>query len=111
MGSAASTAYKLGQETSGSASVGAGIGGMASAAKGAASNRLKSASGLGAAAERGSQAAWAAGSTSTGSAAGAGSAASSESTPAWAQKLHGSEERRVGKECVSTCRSRWSQQD
>src|SRR3546814_1784240 len=67
MGSAASTAYKLGQETSGSASVGAGIGGMASAAKGAASNRLKSASGLGAAAERGSQAAWAAGSTSTGS--------------------------------------------
>src|SRR3546814_2120136 len=80
MGSAASTAYKLGQETSGSASVGAGIGGMASAAKGAASNRLKSASGLGAAAERGSQAAWAAGSTSTGSAAGASSAASSEST-------------------------------
>src|SRR3546814_1217525 len=46
MGSAASTAYKLGQETSGSASVGAGISGMASAAKGAASNRLKSASGL-----------------------------------------------------------------
>src|SRR3546814_1777674 len=63
MGSAASTAYKLGQETSGSASVGAGISGMASAAKGAASNRLKSASGLGAATERGSQAAWAAGST------------------------------------------------
>src|SRR3546814_11020684 len=24
------------------------------------------------------------------------------------QKLHRSEERRVGKECVSTCRSRWS---
>src|SRR3546814_1363029 len=91
MGSAASTAYKLGQETSGSASVGAGIGGMASAAKGAASNRLKSASDLGAAAERGSQAAWAAGSTSTGSAAGASSAASSESTPAWAQKLHASQ--------------------
>src|SRR3546814_2088519 len=70
MGSAASTAYKLGQETSSSASVGAGISGMARAAKGAASNRLKSASGLGAAAERGRQAAWAAGSTSTGSAAG-----------------------------------------
>src|SRR3546814_12012366 len=40
-------------------------------------------------------------------------------TPAYYQKLHGnyrgrithelrSEERRVGKECVSTCRSRWS---
>src|SRR3546814_19915156 len=90
MGSAASTAYKLGQETSSSASVGAGISGMARAAKGAASNRLKSASGLGAAAERGRQAAWAAGSTSTGSAAGASDAASSESTPAWAQTLHAS---------------------
>src|SRR3546814_11460746 len=64
---------------------------MARAAKGAASNRLKSASGLGAAAERGRQAAWAAGSTSTGSAAGASDAASSESTPAWAQKLHASQ--------------------
>src|SRR3546814_6132272 len=44
--SAASTAYKLGQETSGSASVGAGIGGMASAAKGAATNSMKNAFGL-----------------------------------------------------------------
>src|SRR3546814_19743860 len=61
MGSAASTAYKLGQETSGSASVGAGISGMASAAKGAASNSLNSASGPVAATERGSQAAWDAG--------------------------------------------------
>src|SRR3546814_12849860 len=26
----------------------------------------------------------------------------------WATALHRSEERRVGKECVSTCRSRWS---
>lgn len=88
MGSAASTAYKLGQVTSGSSTVGAGIGGMAMAAKGAAASRLKSASGIGAAAERGSQAAWAAGSTSTGSAAGANSAASSEAMPPWAQKLH-----------------------
>ena len=27
---------------------------------------------------------------------------------AWAHELSRSEERRVGKECVSTCRSRWS---
>uniref|UniRef100_UPI00097E66D3 P-type conjugative transfer protein TrbL n=1 Tax=Sphingopyxis sp. KK2 TaxID=1855727 RepID=UPI00097E66D3 len=37
MGSAASTAYRLGQETSGSTTIGAGLGGMATAARGAVS--------------------------------------------------------------------------
>ena len=87
MGSAASTAYKLGQETSGAATVGAGIGGMATAAKGAAANRMRNAFGLREAAERGQQAAWAAGSTASTSS--AGSATGSGATPpAWAQNLH-----------------------
>ena len=90
MGSVASTAYKLGQETSGSSSVGAGLGGIATAAKGAAVNKMKSASGLGDAAERGRQAAWAAG--STGSPAGASApSASSDGAPAWAQQLQSSQ--------------------
>ncbi len=95
MGSAASTAYKLGQETSGSGSVGAGIGGMASAAKGAATNSMKNAFGLRAAAARGQQAAWTAG--GSGGAASAanspgGSASGGDSAPpAWAQKLQGAQ--------------------
>lgn len=85
MGSAASTAYKLGQETSGSNSIGAGISGMATAAKGALSNKLSAATGLGAAAERGANAAWVAGSPPVASV--ASSSPSSDSTPAWAQRL------------------------
>jgi type IV secretion system protein TrbL len=61
MGSAASTAYKLGQETSGSSSVGAGIGGMATAAKGAAAQKMSGAFGIAQAAESGRDAAWNAG--------------------------------------------------
>ncbi|AMG74888.1 P-type conjugative transfer protein TrbL [Sphingopyxis granuli] len=88
MGSAASTAYKLGQETSGAATVGAGIGGMATAAKGAAANRMRNALGLRAAAERGQQAAWAAGTTGAPSAGGTAAAGAGTTPPAWAQKLH-----------------------
>lgn len=87
MGSAATTAYKLGQEASGSTSVRAGLGGMATAAKGATANRMRGSLDLGAAAERGQQAAWAAGSTSAGSATAANSAATGDSMPPWAQKL------------------------
>lgn len=58
MGSAASTAYTLGQETSGSSTVGAGLGGMARAAGGAAKARMSASFGLGEAAESGRQAAW-----------------------------------------------------
>ena len=58
MGSAASTAYTLGQETAGSTSVGAGLGGVAQAAGGAARSRMSAAVGLGEAAERGRNAAF-----------------------------------------------------
>ncbi len=85
MGSAASTAYKLGQETSGSSSIGAGIGGMATAAKGAISNKLRTATGLGGAVERGANAAWVAGSPPAASA--ASPSPSSDNMPAWAQRL------------------------
>lgn len=88
MGSAASTAYKLGQETSGSTSIAAGIGGMASAARGAASDRMRNAFGLRAAAARGQQAAWSTGSgTGAGAASAEAAAAASGAMPAWAQKL------------------------
>ena len=88
MGSAASTAYKLGQETSASTSVAAGIGGMASAARGAASDRMRNAFSLRAAAVRGQQAAWSAGSGGGASAASTETAAAgSAAMPAWAQKL------------------------
>ncbi|MBV9842568.1 MAG: P-type conjugative transfer protein TrbL [Sphingomonadaceae bacterium] len=60
MGSAASTAYTLGQETSGAASVGAGIGGMVRAAGGAARSGLSSAIGFNEAVASGRQAAFAA---------------------------------------------------
>ncbi|MCW1430914.1 P-type conjugative transfer protein TrbL [Novosphingobium sp. JCM 18896] len=86
MGSSASTAYKLGQETSGSSSVSAGMSGVATAARGAAAQKASSAMGLGEAAERGKQAAWNAGTTKGGSAPTAPSE-SQGSMPAWAQKL------------------------
>lgn len=88
MGSAASTAYKLGQETSGAATVGAGIGGMATAAKGAAANRMRNALGLRSAAECGQQAAWAAGTTGAAPTGGTTAASAGTTPPAWAQKLH-----------------------
>ena len=88
MGSAASTAYKLGQETSGSATIGAGVGGIAAAAKGAAVHRLGSAAGLGDAAERGQQAAWDAGTTRpAGRAASDAAPGAADAAPAWAQRL------------------------
>lgn len=58
MGSAAGTAYKLGQEASGSSSVGAGMRGMATAASNAARSRMSAALGLGEAAESGRQGAF-----------------------------------------------------
>jgi type IV secretion system protein TrbL len=58
MGSAASTAYQLGQETTGSSSVGAGVGGMAKAAGNAAKAGIANALGLGDAVDAGRTAAW-----------------------------------------------------
>ena len=86
MGSAASTAYRLGQETSGSPTIGAGLSGVASAAGHAARDRLSSAAGLGAAAERGERAALMAGAR-TSSAAAADAARAADEAPQWAQQL------------------------
>jgi type IV secretion system protein TrbL len=58
MGSAASTAYKLGQEGAGSSSVGAGLGGVAQAAGNAAKSRVSASLGLGQAVESGRTAAF-----------------------------------------------------
>ena len=88
MGSAASTAYKLGQETSGASTIGAGIGGMATAAKGAAANRLRSIGDVSGAAERGSDAAWNAGTTGRAGAPAANSSGEARrAPPAWAARL------------------------
>jgi type IV secretion system protein TrbL len=86
MGAAASTSYRLGQETSGSGSVGAGLAGIASAGGAAARNRLAGAGGIAAAAERGQRAALFAGASRSGS----GSAAAHEQAagaPDWARRL------------------------
>ncbi len=84
MGAAAQTAYQLGQETSGSTSLRAGLGGLATAAKGAAAQRFARAGGLADAAARGRDAAWAAG---TSGAQVAASSPAPEAPPAWAGRL------------------------
>jgi type IV secretion system protein TrbL len=96
MGSAASTAYRLGQETSGSKSIGAGLGGIASAGSAAAHQKLGEAAGLGAAAERGQRAAFLAGATRSGggSGSGMGGGSPSEEAPQWAQRLRSEQSRR-----------------
>jgi type IV secretion system protein TrbL len=88
MGSAASTSYRLGQETSGSKSVGAGLAGVGRAGAAAAKSKLSDAAGLGAAAERGRRSAMFAGSSGGGSSSppsGGGSAA--DEAPQWARRL------------------------
>jgi type IV secretion system protein TrbL len=88
IGSGASTAYRLGRETSGEtgmAGVRAGMAGVASAAADYARDR----SGLGAAAAAGSKAAWEAGSTRSAASSASGEAGSSSHAepPAWARRL------------------------
>ncbi|MBB5986522.1 P-type conjugative transfer protein TrbL [Sphingobium lignivorans] len=87
MGSASSTAWKLGQETSGSNTVGAGLGGLATAARGTAAQRLNNAFGVRAAAERGQQAAWATGGTAPASARATAGGPVSDRPPGWARRL------------------------
>ncbi|HEX3423915.1 MAG TPA: P-type conjugative transfer protein TrbL [Sphingomicrobium sp.] len=83
LGSAASTAYRLGQETSAEASLGAGLSGVASAGMSAARTKLGNLGGIGAAAERGQQGALLAGSAPSGEAKEAPPAA----VPDWARRL------------------------
>jgi type IV secretion system protein TrbL len=87
MGSAASTAYRLGQETSGSPTIGAGFGGVAQAAGSAARDRLSNLGGLGDAAERGQRAAFMAGARTSGAAAAASPSEGAGEAPPWAQQL------------------------
>jgi type IV secretion system protein TrbL len=87
MGAAASTAYKLGQETSGSPTVGAGLSGVAQAAKGAARNRLSDIGGLGSAAERGQRAALMAGARTSGGSSTSTSAIAADEAPGWARQM------------------------
>ena len=87
MGAAASTAYKLGQETSGSPTVGAGLSGVAQAAKGAAGDRLSDIGGLGAAAERGERAALMAGARTSGGTGASASGSAADEAPGWARQL------------------------
>ena len=90
MGSAASTAYRLGQETSGSATLGAGLSGVGTAAAGTVRQRAAATFGSGRAAEQGSHAAWNAGTTSrNGGASASGSTppASSDGPPDWARQM------------------------
>ena len=88
MGAGASTAYRLGKETSGetgAAGIRAGLSGVARAA----GDHARSRSGLAAAAAAGSRAAWTSGTTSAPASAEAGDAApvAAQHAPAWAQRL------------------------
>lgn len=85
MGAAAQGAYQLGQETSGSQTLSAGLGGIATTAAHGVRNKAENALGLAGAAERGREAAWSA--LGTGGA-DAGSAAPSQGNmPDWAQAM------------------------
>lgn len=83
MGSAAQASYKLGQETSGSSGMAAGLGGVAKAAGHAVRNKAASSLGIAAAAERGREAAWSA----LGTGGEKSSAAQRGDIPDWAQAM------------------------
>jgi type IV secretion system protein TrbL len=85
MGSAASTAYTLGQEASGSSSIGAGLKGVAQATAGAVRQRASSAFGLKEAAGSGRNAAWSA--LAGSGTAQAGQAPAEAAPPTWAQAM------------------------
>jgi len=85
MGSAASTAYALGQETAASPSVGAGLGGVARAAGNAARATASNALGIGEAAAEGRTAAWNA--LNEGGARPASSPEADQNVPGWARAM------------------------
>ena len=85
MGSAAGTAYRLGQETAGSNKVGDGLAGVAAAAGHAARDRVVAATGLGEAAERGRRAALMAGGRTSGP--GPGAVGAGDGAPQWAKQM------------------------
>jgi type IV secretion system protein TrbL len=87
MGAAASTAYRLGQETSGSDSIGAGLGGVAGAAGAAARQKLGDAGKFSAAVESGQRAALFAGASRAPAHADQGAAQPAGEAPGWARQL------------------------
>ena len=86
MGAAAGTAYRLGQETSGEATISAGVGGVAAAGAMGARSKLRAASGLSSAAERGERAALFAG-ASPSREANAAPEGQNGGAPDWARRL------------------------
>ncbi len=100
MGSAASTAYGLGQEAAGSSSVGAGLSGVARAAGGAARSKMSAALGLKEAAESGRQAAW---TSMTGSSSGtqAGAAHDPRAMPGWARSMKAQADARAHRQAAA----------
>jgi len=96
MGSAASTAARLGKESGGSA-----IGGMASAAKGAAAQKMESTFGIGAAAQRGRNAAWSALNRSPASAPASAAGDASDGAPAWARSMRAQQSGRHHRQIVA----------
>lgn len=98
MSAAASTAYKLGQETSGSSTVGAGLSGVAQAAKGAARDRLSDIGGFGAAAERGERAALMAGARTSGGSSTSAAPSAADEAPGWARQLRSDQSARHHRE-------------
>ncbi|SNS99299.1 type IV secretion system protein TrbL [Sphingomonas laterariae] len=83
LGAAASTAYALGQEGSGSTSTGAGLKGIGRAVAGGVASKAKATAGFGAAAERGRTATWSALNPTSASAATTGA----ETPPSWVHEL------------------------
>jgi type IV secretion system protein TrbL len=94
MGSAAGTAYKLGQETAEKPTVGAGLSGVAQAAGGAARQKMSDAFGLREAAEGGRQGAWRALTGAKPTAASAESGEGAGAPPAWANAMRRQQDNR-----------------
>ena len=86
MGAAASSAYRLGQETSGSSSLGAGLGGIANAGGAALRDKMANLGGIAAAADHGQRAALFAGSSQS-RPGNTGEAAPADKMPGWARQL------------------------
>jgi len=93
MGTAASTAYGLGQETSGSSTMSAGLGGVARAAGNTVRAKISEAIGMDSAAESGRQTAWTALKGNAPSASSQQGAAGE--APAWAQALRSEQANRT----------------
>ena len=87
IGSAASAAYTLGQETAGSNSVGSGLGGVATAARNETRGRAASALGIGEAVASGRAAAWNALNGGGGGSLSGSGASTEASAPDWARRL------------------------